>query len=285
MSQAAGVVSELWRFPVKSMAGEQLQAAELSLNGIVGDRAYALIDLETGKKVSAKNSDFPNMLDCRAVFVEPPQLGRGVPPVRITLTNGKSVTSDAPDAEAALSAYFGRTVRLATVAANYFTIDHAPDLRSPEQRHGAAFLKESGITSPLPEGSFLDLFPLSVMTLSTLRRLGELQGQSRFDARRFRMNMIVETPMSGFVENGWVGQALAVGARAKVAVAMADPRCVMTTLAQGDLPKDTEVMRALTMHNRVEIPGVGRLPCAGVYAAVAKPGRLSVGDPVVLAER
>ena len=62
MSQAAGVVSELWRFPVKSMAGEQLQAAELSLNGIVGDRAYALIDLETGKKVSAKNLDFPNML-------------------------------------------------------------------------------------------------------------------------------------------------------------------------------------------------------------------------------
>ena len=99
MNQAVGVVSELWRFPVKSMAGERLETAELSLNGVVGDRAYALIDLETGKKVSAKNSDFPNFLDCRAAFVEPPQLGRSVPPVRIILTNGKSVTSDAAGAD------------------------------------------------------------------------------------------------------------------------------------------------------------------------------------------
>ena len=257
----------------------------MSLNGVVGDRAYALIDLETGKKASAKNSDFPNMLDCRVAFVEPPQLGRGVPPVRITLSSGKSVTSDAAGADAEFSAHFGRKVRLAPVPANYFTIHQTPDRREPEQRHGAAFLKASGIISPLPEGSFLDLFPMSVMTLSTLRRLGELQCQSRFDLRRFRMNLIVDTPEQGFVENGWIGKALSVGGRAKLDVAMADPRCVMTTLAQDDLPKDTEVMRALTMHNRLEIPGIGRLPCAGVYAAVAEPGRLSVGDPVVLAER
>ncbi len=294
MAQAIGAVTELWRFPVKSMAGEQLEAAELTTNGVLGDRAYALIDAETGKVVSAKSvALFPGMLECSAAFVEPPQPGRDMPAVRIALPNGKSVVSSAPGAESELSAHFGRKVKLARVAPEHFTIDQyyvdvegidpAHRNKIAEQKLGAAFFKSAGLASPVPEGSFFDLFPMSVMTMSTLRKLGELAPQSRFDRRRFRMNLIVETPEKGFVENGWVGKALGVGAHAKLAVAMPDARCVMTTLAQGELPQDTEVMRTLMLHNRLEVPGGRRYPCAGVYAVVAAPGHLRVGDPVALA--
>jgi uncharacterized protein YcbX len=294
MTQALGTVSALWRFPVKSMAGERLDGALLTANGILGDRAYALIDAETGKVVSAKSvSLFPGMLECRATFVEPPQPGRDLPPVRMTLPNGKTIVSEAPGAEGELSAHFGRAVELARVAPEQFTIDqYHPDVegvdpaghrgKSVEQKLGTALFKSLGVASPVAEGSLFDAFPLSVMTLSTLRRLGELQPQSRFDQRRFRMNLVVEAPEQGFVENGWVGKGLGVGNDAKLMVAMPDPRCVMTTLAQDELPKDTEIIRALTMHNRLEVPGAGRYPCAGVYAVVSAPGQLSVGDPVVM---
>jgi len=293
MTQAIGAVTELWRFPVKSMAGERLEAAELTANGVLGDRAYALIDVETGKVVSAKSvANFPGMMDCGAAFIEPPRPGREVPPVRITLPNGKSLASNAPGAEDDLSAHFGRQVKLARVAPEHFTIDQyhadvegvdpAHRNKTVEQKLGAAYFKSAGLASPVAEGSLFDLFPLSVMTMSTLRRLGELQPQSRFDRRRFRMNIIVETPEQGFVENGWVGKALGVGAQVKLAVAVPDARCVMTTLAQGDLPQDSEIIRTLMMHNRLELPGGRRYPCAGVYVVVAAPGHLRIGDPVTL---
>ena len=75
--ERAGVVSELWRFPVKSMAGERLEAAEVTEQGVLGDRAYGLVDVETGKVVSAKSVRlFPGILSCHAAFVEPPRSGR-----------------------------------------------------------------------------------------------------------------------------------------------------------------------------------------------------------------
>ena len=117
MMAAAGSVSELWRFPVKSMQGEQPQEVTLTERGILRDRAYALIDIETGKVASAKSVRlFPGLLACEATFVELPQANRDSPPVRIDLPNGKSVTSDSSDADGALSRYFGRDVRLAKAA-------------------------------------------------------------------------------------------------------------------------------------------------------------------------
>jgi hypothetical protein len=105
MSEAVGAVKALWRFPVKSMRGEQLEAADVTETGLVGDRAYALIDPETGKVMSGKNPRLgPNLLGCRAAFVEAPQAGAEPPPVRITLPTGTSVRSDAPDVDAILSA-------------------------------------------------------------------------------------------------------------------------------------------------------------------------------------
>ena len=125
-----GSVAELWRFPVKSMQGERLGEVTVTVRGVLGDRAYALIDAETGKVASAKSVKmFPDLLACRGSFVEPPRAEREVPPVRIDLPNGRSVRSDAGDVDRTLSAYFRRDVRLARVAPDDFTIDqYHPDV-------------------------------------------------------------------------------------------------------------------------------------------------------------
>ena len=260
----------------------------------MGDRAYALIDADTGKVVSAKSVRlFPDLLDCRAAFVEPPQAGRELPPVRIALPDGTAVTSDSREVDRVLSAYFRRDVTLARAAPEDFTIDqYHPDVEDldpeghrdtlVEQKLGSAFFAEAGLASPVPVGSFFDLFPLSVLTTSTLEQLSKLRPQSRFDQRRFRMNVIVGTKKAGFVENDWVDRELAIGDAVRLRVALPDPRCVMTTLAQDDLPKDTDVLRTLTRHNRVQVGTAGQFPCTGVYAVVEAPGTMRTGDRVAL---
>lgn len=290
----AGSVAELWRFPVKSMQGERLREVEVTARGVVGDRVYALIDVGTGKVASAKSVKlFPELLACRAAFVAPPQAEREAPPVRIDLPNGKSVTSDSSDVDRTLSAHFRREVRLARVAPDDFTIDqYHPDIEGADpggnrntvvaQKLGAALFAALGMESPVPVGSFFDVFPLSVMTTSTLARLNELRPQSRFEQRRFRMNVIVRTERPGFVENDWVGHELGLGNGVRLNVALLDPRCVMTTLAQEDLPQDTNVLRTLVHHNRMQVGDLGQFPCAGVYAVVAAPGTVRTGDHVTV---
>ena len=294
-SQQVGSVASLWRFPVKSMRGEQLEQADLTERGLLGDRAYALIDADTGKVVSAKSVKlFPSMLDCRATFVEAPRSAGRLPPVRITLPDGSSATSDSDEVDGLLSAHFGRAVTLARAAPDDYTIDmYHPDVQDidpaghrdtfVEQKLGSAFFDDAGVPSPVPVGSLFDLFPVSVMTTSTLSRLSEIRPQSRFDQRRFRMNAIVETEGAGFLENDWVGRELSIGEAVRLAVAAPDARCVMTTLAQDDLPKDTEILRTLAQHNRIAVGTAGRFPCAGVYAVVEASGTLRIGDRVALA--
>jgi len=121
--------------------------------------------------VSAKHpKKWPNVLECGAEFVDPPVAGREPPPVRIDVADGTSVTSDAADADAVLSRFFGREVEISSAAQNGYTIEqYHPDLDyDPEHRNeltdiklGAAFFNERGLPSAVPEGSFFDLFPLS----------------------------------------------------------------------------------------------------------------------------
>jgi uncharacterized protein YcbX len=293
-NEQVGSLTGLWRFPVKSMQGEQLAEAELGSRGMVGDRAYALIDRETGKVVSAKSVRlFPDVLGCRAAFVEPPRSGGELPAVRIDLPDGPAVMSDRDDADRVLSAFFRRDVTLARSAPDDFTIDqYLPDIEDAdpagrrdtmvEQKLGSALFAAIGAESPVPVGAFFDGFPLSVLTTSTLARLSELRPESRFDPRRFRMNAIVGTRAPGFVENDWVGRALTIGDDIRIRVAVLDARCVMTTLAQGDLARDPDVLKTLVQHNRLKVPGIGRYPCAGVYAVIEAPGTVRVGAPVTL---
>ena len=293
-NEIVGSVAGLWRFPVKSMKGERIEQAELTRRGMVGDRAYALIDTDTGKVVSAKSVRlFPGLLGCQAAFVEPPQAGRDLPPAQITLPDGAAVTSDSSDCDRALSAYFGRNVTLARTAPEDYTIDmYHPDVEGAaptsqrntvvEQKLGAALFAELGMPSPVPVGSFFDAFPLTVLTTSTLKQLNALQPQTRFDERRFRMNVIVAATEAGFVENGWVGRELAIGDGVRLRIAVPDSRCVMTTLAQDELPQDTGVLRALVQHNRIQVAGLGQFPCAGAYAVIEAEGTIRTGDRVAL---
>jgi uncharacterized protein YcbX len=289
-----GSVAELWRFPVKSMKGERLDRVELTERGVLGDRAYALVDVDTGKVVSAKSVRlFPNVLACEAAFLDAPQPGRDLPPVRIGLPDGASVTSESANVDELLSRWFKRSVRLARTAPPDFTIDqYHPDVEGldpaghrntiVEQKLGSALFAEVGLPSAVPEGSFFDVFPMSVLTTSTLDRLRELGPESRIDARRFRMNVVIATSERGFLENEWVGHELELGAVARLVVALPDPRCVMTTLAQDELPGDTEILRMLVRHNRIHVGNLGEFPCAGVYAVPGAAGPVRTGDRVKL---
>jgi len=287
-------VGALARFPVKSMLGEALDAADVDQGGIVGDRAYAIVDRETGKVASAKHPKvWPDLLACRARFTETPTTGAESPPAEIELADGTTVRTDVADVDDVLSRFFGRDVELGRSAPEDFTIDqYHPDLENldpeghrdelTESKLGAALFKEMGMPSLVPEGSFLDLGPLSVVSTSTLRHLGELEPGSRFDPRRFRMNVIAETPADGFAENAWLGQTLAIGDAVQITVVMPDPRCVMTTVAQGDLPKDPQILKALARHNRLDVGGGALYPCCGVYAVAAEPGTIRTGDTITL---
>ena len=289
-----GSVAGIRRYPVKSMRGEQLEQGAFTERGLVGDRAYALIDTDTGKVVSAKSVRlFPDLLGCSAEFVEPPQLEGGLPAVRITLPDGTSVSSESGDVDQVLSASFERDVTLARAAPEDFTIDqYHPDVEDAdpaghrdavvEQKLGSAFFAEADVASPVPVGAFFDLFPVSLLTTSTLDQLSKLEPGSSFDERRFRMNVIVDTREAGFIENNWIGRELVLGDGIRFAVALPDPRCVMTTLAQDELPRDTDVLRALVRHNRIQVGDAGLFPCVGVYAVVESSGTLRTGDSVSL---
>lgn len=251
MSNATGSVAALWRFPVKSMLGEGVERAQVTDHGLLGDRAFALFDRETGKRVSAVNvRQYPNLFQFSARFSRPPRLGEPLPSVVIELPDGRSVDSDDPRVHQAVSEQLDQDVELVRADAG-----------------GAAHH---------------DAYPVSVMTNSTLRRMNELQPESNFDARRFRMNLIVECAEAGFPENDWVGKAVAVGDRARLEVVLPDARCIMTTLAQEDLPRDRTILAGLVKHNRLQIGDKGRYPCAGVYARVLSSGAIGRGDAVAV---
>src|SRR6266540_974995 len=110
---ALGSVVSLWRYPVKSMMGEELTAAEVTERGLLGDRAYALVDSSDGKVASAKNPrKWPRLFDFRATFIEPPSAAAKVPPVRITLPDGIIITSQQSNLNQILSKALGREVTL-----------------------------------------------------------------------------------------------------------------------------------------------------------------------------
>jgi uncharacterized protein YcbX len=133
-----------------------------------------------------------------------------------------------------------------------------------------------------PPGSFFDLAPIHLLTTASLSELSRLQPASAFTSRRFRPNFVIDGAEAGFAENAWVGAQIGLGASAAVAVMMPTMRCVMTTMAQGELPEDRDVLRTAARHNRIEIAGLGQWACVGAYASVAAPGGVAEGAEVTL---
>jgi uncharacterized protein len=263
------------------MLGEELNASEVTQRGLLGDRAYALVDGVDGKVASAKNPrKWPQLFDCRAVFVDEPRTGAKMPWVRITLPDGTLVSQEQGDLNYILSQVLHRNVTL-----NAAQRGHAEVVESTFPNPWAASAEEywpdiegldyrDTVTDfALPEGTFFDCAAVHVLTTATLDRLRELYPQGRFEARRFRPNLVVEPvhDVKDFVENGWIDHTLAIGDDVRLSITGGCPRCVMTTLAQGDLPQDPGILRTAAQHNHVNV---------GVYVAVVQGGRIRRGDPV-----
>lgn len=267
---AVGSVVSLWRYPVKSMMGEELNASEVTERGLLGDRAYALVDPTNGKVASAKNPrKWGRLFEFRAAYVSPPRAAERIPPVRITLPDGIIVTTEEGGLNELLSRVIGREATLEKAGVDSPSLEeYWPDIEGLAHR-------ETVTDEAMPSGTFFDLGVVHVLTTATLDRLRELYPQGRFEPRRFRPNIIVETTSGekGFVENAWVGRTLAIGDEVRLSVFGSCPRCVMTTLPQGDLPKDSGILRTAARHNEVNV---------GVYANVSRGGTIRRGDPVGL---
>jgi len=269
-----GSVVGLWRYPVKSMMGEELNAAEVTERGLVGDRQFAVVDASTGKVAGAKNPrKWGNFFDFRAAYVEPPEGGSKLPAVRLTLPDGTVVTSEQPDLAQVLSRALGREVAFAEAehhgeASGAQAEEYWPDMEGLEHR-------DTVTEWELPPGTFFDLAVVHLLTTATIERLRALYPEGRFEVRRFRPNIVVATApdQQGFVENDWIGRTLAIGDEVRLRITGPCPRCVMTTLSQGDLPKDAGILRTAAQNNEANV---------GVYADVVKSGTVRRGDDVTL---
>jgi hypothetical protein len=272
-AQAVGSVVSLWRYPVKSMMGEELNAAEVTDRGLLGDRAYAIVDSADGKVASAKNPrKWPHLFDFRAALVDAPRPGAKVPPVRITLPEGTVVTSEQSEVNRILSRALDREVTLDATERGQRAPwtpkaeEYWPDMEGLDYRDTVTDFN-------LPEGTFFDCAVVHLLTTATMDRLRELYPEGRFEARRFRPNIVVEiaSGVKDFVENAWIGGTLAIGDAVRLSSTGPCPRCVMTTLPQGDLAKDPGILRTAAQHNHANV---------GLYASVVRGGTVRRGDGI-----
>ena len=269
-----GSVVALWRYPVKSMMGEELNSCEVTDRGLLGDRRFAVVDRSTGKVGGAKNPrKWGNFFDFRAAYAEPPKTGARVSPVRITLPDGTVVTSEQADLEQVLSRAFGRDLafqeaRPGDGPAGATAEEYWPDMAGLDYRDTVTDFE-------MPAGTFFDIAVVHLLTTATINHLRALYPEGRFETRRFRPNIVISAlgEEQGFAENDWVGRTVAIGGNVRLAITEPCPRCVMITLPQGDLPKDSGILRTAAQHNGVNV---------GVYASVLRGGTIRRGDPVTL---
>jgi uncharacterized protein len=304
-----GTVGELWRYPVKSMGGERLDHCPVGLTGFLGDRGWAMRADLVGEIRGARH--FPPLLQCSARYRECPGEGP-LPPVDITLPDGTHVGSDAPEVHARLSALVGQPVSLwplqpASHTAHYRRayagarmMGHLSRFRlfrrvlrrifpytSWEASARALLGRESD--EPLPDftrfpsalfeftsppGTYVDAFPLHLLTSASLSAMACLNPTAAWDVRRFRPNLLMATDdsLEGFVEAEWPGCTLRIGELA-LQCEIPTARCRITMLAQANLPNDPSVLRTIVREAGQQL---------GIYASVIHPGRVAVGDVVEL---
>ena len=232
-------VHEIWRFPVKSMQGERLDAAEVELHGLRGDRAFALFDTQTGFGLTARR--VPQLLFAAAAY-------RDDGKVTITLPDGTTAEDDH-----ALTDWLGRPVTLRAAAEPGDRVFENP----ADFEHDARWEPFNGST-----GAFHDSGQANVSLLS----LASIAGWPR---RRFRANIIVD----GVGEDALVGSRVRLG-DAELDIHERIQRCVMVTRPQpdgidGSITKDLDVLRRI--HRE-------RDSCLAIGATVATPGSFAIGD-------
>jgi uncharacterized protein YcbX len=237
-------VSELWWYPVKSFAGQHVDRVTVRPVGIPGDRGLALEDAGSGRILSAKHVH--KLLEGRfesGMFLLP---------------DGTTFSEDDPEAVDALSSWLGRDVRIVRAAGD----DNRPEIEGEE---GEMFRGEPG--------GLHDDSPIHLVTTSTRAYLTSLYPSGRFDPRRFRPNIVIDTgDADGPVEQSWVGSEISMGA-ARFLVTKPCHRCVITTLPQEELSHDPGILRTVNQLADRE---------TGVYVLARGEAGIDVGDEVSL---
>lgn len=246
-------VQQLWRHPVKSLQGEQLDEAVLEAGGLVGDREWGIRDLVTGNILTARREP--------ALLLAAARLTDGGQPA-LTLPDDTEVVGVGGDTDGALSAWLGRPVSLVAAA-------------SGEPAQAEFFEDPLDDTSPagtwtMPAGGhFVDTLPLLLVTTASLRQGRAQHAEGQWDVRRFRPNLLIEAEGTSWLEDSWCKRTAHVGP-ATVAVRARCTRCTMVTRPQpGGLLRDLDMFRTLAR---------GHDSTFGVWARVQTPGTVRVGD-------
>lgn len=290
MAEQVGTVDSLHRYPVKSMLGEDVKASWADERGLLGDRAFAIVDAVTGKVASAKNPRlWKRLLECRATYAEEPKSDRLLPPIQLRLPSGVSVLSDDSAINRKLSELFERSVQLLPHAPPASTYeDYWPDLDNLSPEGHRDTVTNEQISRFAPDGTFFDMSAFHLLTHQALEALRAEAPDSKIELARFRPNIVIRSQSKppAFVENSWAGHSLRLGPIVIVKILMPSMRCVMTTLEQPGLPSDPRILRSLVRANMVDIPGAGKYPCIGVYGSLSRKlstgGLVNVGDPCLL---
>jgi len=247
-----GTVKQIWRFAVKSMAGEQLEACVVGLRGIPGDRGWAIRDETAGKL--ATGSRHPLLMQCAARYREQPTNG-SIPHVDMQLPDGSLISSDLINVNAHLTELLGKPVSLSQL----------PPVSDASAQDNASIW---------PQGTYFDVAPVHVLTSASLEAMRRLNPEADWDVRRFRPNFFVETDprIEGLIEFDWNGQILRVG-DVELRCEIPCERCAMANHAQEGLPKDDSVLRSIAKEANTNL---------GTYANVSKQGEVKIGDVVEL---
>jgi MOSC domain-containing protein len=276
-----GTIQTLWRYPVKSMLGEKLDTVSVGLLGFPGDRGYAIRDEKAGEIRGAKK--IPDLLQCSARYLEPPSETR-IPTAEMTLPDRTTVRTDAADANVRLTQALGRPVTLWPRRPAEDTDHYRRKERDPNEireilglEEGDPFPSFEGIPEELfqyvsPLGTYFDAYPLHILTTASLRSLAKHYPEGQFAPERFRPNIVIASTGAGDEreEESWKGKAIRIG-EVELQVIVPTIRCVMTTLPQGNLPKDPRILRTLVHHHSQHL---------GVYVTVKRTGAIRVGDGV-----
>lgn len=261
MPKELGRVVQLFRYPVKSMHGESLSSAEVTDQGVLGDRSFGIVDQVTGRLLSAKT--VPQLLEARVVLRSDGQ-------AELTLPGRPPFMTDDSDASRRLSSWLGRDVAVVRPAAKAeSTIDIELDLRA---RGGG---ENDLMTFKTRPGMFFDGGPMNILTTASLLTMARRAPSSNWLPERFRPNILIEAgtsddPTDEFPEDAWVGSTVTIGGISLEILKRCD-RCPLVNRAVASAPADRDVLRALHHEHGGDL---------GAKAAIVHGGRVRVGDPV-----
>ena len=249
------VVEALFRYPVKSMQGESVEALSFEGGHAAGDRQWALVDAESGFTLSAKRHGA--LLEAYARTTEDGS-------VVVALPGGGEHLVGEPDTDDAISTWLGRRIELHHAGSGALPIELLVDPLDDDSEV---------IALPIPEDHFADLADVHLLTTSSLRAATQLYPEGDWDVRRFRPTAMIAGAADGFVEDAWVGSHALLGDEVSVEVFMPTIRCSLPPRSQPGIERDTTIARTLRDNHDFSL---------GVYAAGRRDGTVRAGDVVTL---